>query len=109
MERGLHPIPSVIDLPTQLQMEMDDENVSASTGRSGRGSVTPSDVKKRKNGSNHEFGQDDRTFQEKANGHVRQASDGAKASEAEVRHYDADGTFVTLPSQPSFVVVAKPS
>ena len=98
IERGLHPIPSVIDLPTQLQLEMDDENVSASTGRSGRGSATLSDMKKR-NRSKNEFGQDVKGFGEKANGQVRQAgetADGGEASEAEVRRYDADGTLIIL-------------
>jgi hypothetical protein len=99
IERGLHPIPSVIDLPSQLQLEVDDENVSASTGRSGRGSVTLSDVKKRRNWSKNEFGQDVRVFGEKANGQVYQAgetADGGEASEGEVRRYDADGTLVIL-------------
>jgi len=100
MERGLHPIPSVIDLPSQLQLEMDDENVSVSNGRSGRGGVASSDVKKRRNGSKDEFGQDVKTFWEKADGPVRQASETAggdgNTSEAEVKHYDADGTFVTV-------------
>jgi len=98
MERGLHPIPSVIDLPSQLQLEMDDENVSASTGRSRRGSVTLSDMKRR-NRSENEFGQDVKVFGEKANGQVRQASEtagGGEASEAEVRRYDADGTLTVL-------------
>ena len=96
IERGLHPIPSVIDLPSQLQLEMDDESVTASTGRSGRGSVSFSDVKKRKNGSKGEFGQDVETFREKTNGDVRQASETAgegTTSGAWVKHYDADGTF----------------
>jgi len=102
MERGLHPIPSVIDLPSQLQLEMDDENVSTSTGRSGRGGVTLSDVKKRKNGSKNDFGQDAKTFGEKTNGRVYQASETAgdpNSSEAWVKHYDADGMFY-LPSPP---------
>ena len=100
MERGLHPIPSVIDLPTQLQLEMDDENVSASTGRSGRGSATLSDMKKRRNRpKNDEFVQDVKGFGGKANGQARQAgetADGSEASEAEVRRYDADGTFIII-------------
>ena len=100
IERGLHPIPSVIDLPSQLQLEMDDENVSVSTGGSGRGSVAPSDVKKRRNGYKAEFGQDVKTFGEKTDGSVRQASEtaggGGKTSEAEVKHYDADGAFLTI-------------
>jgi len=93
VERGLHPIPSVIDLPSQLQMEMDDENVSTSTGRSGRGNATLSEVKNRKNGSRNEFDQDVKTFREKTNEHTRQASETAGdsgTSEEEVRHYDAD-------------------
>ena len=101
IERGLHPIPSVIDLPSQLQLEMDDENVTASTGRSGRGSATLADLKKRRNGSKSEFGQDVKRSgeEEKANGRIRQANEtagagGGKNSEVEVRHYDADGTFV---------------
>ena len=99
IERGLHPIPSVIDLPSQLQLEVDNENVSASTGRSGRGNVTLSDVKKRKNGSRNEFDQDVKTFREKTDGHARQASEtagGGGGSEAEVKHYDADGTFIIV-------------
>lgn len=99
IERGLHPIPSVIDLPSQLQLEVDDENMSASTGRSGRGSATLSDMKKRKNGSKNEFGQDVKTFREKTNEHPRQASETAgsdKTSEEEVKHYDADGTFIVI-------------
>jgi hypothetical protein len=96
IERGLHPIPSVIDLPTHLQVEMDDENVSVSTGR--RGNVTLSDMKKRRNGSKNDFGQDFRIFGEKYNGTVRQVSespsDGVKTSEGEVKHYDADGKSI---------------
>jgi hypothetical protein len=102
IERGLHPIPSVIDLPSQLQLEMDDENVSISTGRSGRGSAAASDVKKRKNESKSEFSQDAKALGGKTNGRARQASETAgcdKTSEAEVKHYDADGTFIILPSQ----------
>jgi len=90
MERGLHPIPSVIDLPSQLQLEAGDENVSASTGR---GVVTGSGMKKRKNETKNEFGQDTKNFWGKTNGRVRQASETAgcdKTSEAEVKHYDAD-------------------
>jgi len=90
MERGLHPIPSVIDLPSQLQLEMDDEDVSASTGR---GISTLSEMKKRKNGPKNEFGQDAKRFGENADGRVRHASEtagGDKTSEAGVRHYDAD-------------------
>jgi len=90
MERGLHPIPSVIDLPSQLQLEMDDEDVSASTGR---GISTLSEMKKRKNGPRNEFGQDAKRFGENADGRVRHASEtagGDKTSEAGVRHYDAD-------------------
>jgi hypothetical protein len=103
IERGLHPIPSVIDLPTHLQVEMDDENVSVSTGR--RGNVTLSDMTKRRNGSRNDFGQDFRTFGEKHNGTVRQASespsDDVKASEGEVKHYDADGKSISpSPSVP---------
>jgi len=108
IERGLHPIPSVIDLPSQLQMEMDDENVSTSTGRSRSGTVASSDVKKRKNGSKNEFSQDVKTFREKTNEHTRQASETAGdggTSEAGVRHYDADGTFlIRFPTS----VVAQP-
>jgi len=93
IERGLHPIPSVIDLPSQLQLEMDDENVTASTGRSGRGSATLADLKKRRNGSRNEY-----RFGEKSNGRIHQASDigEGKNSEAEVKHYDADGTFIII-------------
>lgn len=79
---------------------MDDENVSTSTGRSGRGTVTFSDMKKRKNGSKNEFGQEVNTFREKTDGHASQASEtagGGKTSEAEVKHYDADGTFTIIP------------
>lgn len=112
IERGLRPIPSVIDLPSQLELEMDDENVSTSTGRSGRGSVTPSDVKKRRNGSGNEFGQDAKTFREKANGPARQASEavggGGMTSEAEVKHYDADGTFRHPFRRPVVAPVAQP-
>ena len=111
VERGLHPIPSVIDLPSQLQMEMDDENVSTSTGRSGRGGVTFSDVKKRKNGSKDEFDQDVKTFREKTNDHTRQASETAGDSGAPdtgVRHYDADGTFLILSSRSLVAAVAQP-
>ena len=114
IERGLHPIPSVIDLPSQLQLEMDDENVSTSTGRSGRGSVTPSDIKKRRNGSKNEFDQHTKAFGGKTDGRVRQASETAdggdgKNSEGEVRHYDADGTFIVLLARPLIPVMAQPS
>ena len=77
-------------------MEMDDENVSTSTGRGG---VSLSDVKKRKNGSKNEFGQDVKTFREKTNEHTRQASETAGDGgtfDVGVRHYDADGTFFIL-------------
>ena len=95
----MHPIPSVIDLPSELQLEMDDENVSASTGRSGRGGVTLSDMKKRRNLSKNGFGQDIKVLGEKANRQTRQANETAgdgEASEAEVRRYDADGTLIAL-------------
>lgn len=100
IERGLHPIPSVIDLPSQLQLEMDDEDVSASTGR---GITTLSELKKRRNGTKNEFGQDAKQFRENANGRVRQASeaaDGGKTSGAGVRHYDADGTLLVFSPRP---------
>lgn len=100
MERGLHPIPSVIDLPSQLQLEMDDEDVSASTGRD---TYTLSEMKKRRNGPKSEFGQDAKRFGENADGRVRHASEtagGDKTSEAGVRHYDADGTFPILFPRP---------
>jgi len=92
-------------------MEMDDENVSTSTGRSGRGGVTFSDVKKRKNGSKDEFDQDVKTFREKTNDHTRQASETAGDSGAPdtgVRHYDADGTFLILSSRSLVAAVAQP-
>lgn len=75
---------------------MDDENVSASTGRSGRGSAALPDMKKRRNRSENEFGQDVKVFGEKANGQVPQASETAGGGEAEVRRYDADGTLTVL-------------
>ena len=109
-ERGLHPIPSVIDLPSQLQLEMDDENVSISTGRSGKGGITLSDMKKRRDGSKNEFGRDVKAFGEKTNGPVRQASEtagGGGASDAEVKHYDADGTFYRPFCRPLVAVVAQ--
>jgi dihydrosphingosine 1-phosphate phosphatase len=100
IERGLHPIPSVIDLPSQFQMEVGDENVSASTGRA---NTTLSNMKRRRNGSRNDFNQDANSFGEKFNGTVLQASDTAgddvKTPDEEVTHYDADGTSVTHFSQ----------
>ena len=89
-------------------MEMDDEDVSTSTGR---GNATYTEVKKRKNGSKNEFDQDVKTFREKANDHTRQASETAGdsgTSEAGVRHYDADGTFLILSPRSLVAVVAQP-
>lgn len=99
IERGLHPIPSVIDLPSQFQLEMSDEDVSASTGRSGRDSAILSDMKRRRKEYKDGFGQDVKTFGEKTNGCDRQASEsagGGMTSGAEVRHYDADGMSTIL-------------
>lgn len=91
VERGLHPFPSVIDLPSQMQVGVDDENVSASTGRR---STNPSDIKRRRNVLRNEPGQDAKTPGEKQNGITGQASEtangGDRASEAEVKHYDAE-------------------
>lgn len=104
IERGLHPIPSVIDLSTQLQVEVDDENVSASTGW---GSAALSDVKKRRNGSRNDFSQDVKAFGEERNDEAtRRASEtvggGGKTSEGGVKHYDADGkSMLSLPDKSS--------
>jgi hypothetical protein len=109
IERGLHPIPSVIDLPSQLQVGVDDENVSASTGR---GNATPLDMKRRRNASKVGFSQDAKAHGEKDNASVRQASetasDGAKASETEVKHYDAEGELMFPFLKPLFTVIAQP-
>jgi len=59
--------PSVIDLPSQLGMEIDDENVRTSTGRSGRGGAALSDMKRRRNRSRTDFGQDVKSSREKPN------------------------------------------
>ena len=107
--RGLHPVPSVIDLPSQLQVGVDDENVSASTGR---GNTTSSDMKRRRNGLKNGFGQDVKTYGEKHNGTVRQANEtvgnGAKASEAEVKHYDAEGEPIFSFPKPLIVLITPP-
>ncbi|KAF9653737.1 acid phosphatase/Vanadium-dependent haloperoxidase [Thelephora ganbajun] len=86
IERGLHPIPSFIDLPSQMQVEVKDETVSASTGRGG---ATP-DMKKRRNGPKDGFDRDVKAVGEKANGPIRQASEtaGGGKAETEVKHYD---------------------
>lgn len=96
-EKGLHPIPSVIDLPSQLEMEVDEE-ASASTGRAARKNVGVllghSDVKNRKavNGSGadtksqHSPNTDVQFIDEKHdvfNGGV-------------VKHYDADGEYMSI-------------
>lgn len=93
IQRGLQPIPSFIDLPSQMQVDLDDENVSVSTGRA-RPTTTLSDMKRRANGSKNDLSQDAKSLGEKHNGTVRQASEtangGVKTSEAEVKHYDAE-------------------
>lgn len=74
-------------------MEVDDENVSVSTGR---GHATLSDMKRRKNGSENDLHQGAKASKEKFDGTVRQASEtaggGVKTSDPKVKHYDADGT-----------------
>jgi hypothetical protein len=99
-EKGIHPIPSVIDLPSQLELEVDDE-VTTTSGRAGKKNVGVllgrADVKNRKagtgnvNGNNGFSGYDSKsgrlthekvTFDDEKNG----------VTVAErVKHYDADG------------------
>ena len=90
-------------------MEVGDENVSASTGR---GNVTLSNMKRRRNGLRNDFDQHPKAFGEKFNGKVQQASDtaadGVETSDAEVKHYDADGASIDCLSK-SPLTVAHPS
>jgi len=92
-EKGLHPIPSVIDLPSQLEMEVDKE-ASASTGRAARKNVGVllgySDVKNRKavngNGANG-----DTKSQHSPNADVQFIDEKNDVVEGGVvKHYDAD-------------------
>jgi membrane-associated phospholipid phosphatase len=97
-EKGLHPIPSVIDLPSQLEMEIDEE-FSASTGRAARRNVGDffghADVKNRKagNGSNgHDVSSGDVKSGKLANESGVQFVDekNCVVEGGPVIHYDAD-------------------
>jgi hypothetical protein len=87
-EKGLHPIPSVIDLPSQLEVEVDEE-ASASTGRAAKRGVGVllghSDVKNRKAAN----GNGDVKGSEKSTVHF----DEEEVEGGPVKHYDADGEF----------------
>lgn len=70
--------------------------MSTSTGR---GDATLSDMKRRRKGSKNDINKDTNEFGEKLASDT--ATEGIKTFDAEVKHYDADGTSITpLPVLP---------